>query len=162
MEMFKSFNGKGWNRDLILQGRKKTLGFLVEAFVEETFAVGALVVGALVVAAFVVGGLVVEAFVVEAFVVGAFVVGTFVVGRVGQGVDPLGSVGHGVCGAPPAVVVVWDGFEVAVGMHVFAAIAEHFMAGQLPKKHLALQVVEQGLPAQNFWIGGKLNIFCWW
>ena len=47
------------------------------------------------------------------------------------------------------------GFEVAVGMHVFAAIAEHFIAGQLPKKHLALQVVEQGLPAQNFWIGGK-------
>ena len=135
---------------MILQGRKKTLGFLVEAF-----AVGAFTVGAFGVEAFVVGALVVGDFVVGTFVVRAFVVGTFVVGRVGQGVDPLGSVGHGVCGAPPAVVVVWDGFEVAVGMHVFEAIAEHFMAGQLPKKHLALQVVEQGLPAQNFWIRRK-------
>ena len=152
---FKGFNGKGWNRDLILQGRKKTLGFWVEAFAVGALTVGAFVVGAFGVEAFVVGALVVADFVVGALVVGAFVFGTFVVGRVGQGVDPLGSVGHGVCGAPPAVVVVGDGFEVAVGMHVFEAIAEHFMAGQLPKKHLALQVVEQGLPAQNFWIGGK-------
>ena len=103
---FKGFNGKGWNRDLILQGRKKTLGFLVEAFAVGAFTDGAFGVEAFVVGALVVGDFVVGGFVVGAFVVGAFVVGTFVVGRVGQGVDPLGSVGQGVCGAPPAVVVV--------------------------------------------------------